>query len=175
MPTVAYRTIRSRRRFSNYPEVRKGLMRVLDDIVKPHLIQRFELVVMNWRHRPSFKGRKFIRPDRIWVNVFPAGDKESVKIYGFVTKGTKRHKIRARNAPRLAFLWGGVGSYKPKTAPKGKIGGPGKVAGGRMHFPPAVNHPGSKARKFEEVIRDDEKAWFARTMENAWRRIIRRL
>lgn len=175
MPRVAYRAVRTRRRFANYPQVRKELARTLDDIVKPHFIQRFDLVVMNWKHRPTFKGRKFIRPDRIWVNVFPAGARESVKIYGFVTKGTRRHVIRARNAPRLAFLWGGKGSYKPKTAPKGKIGGPGKVVGGRMHYPLAVVHPGSEAREFEKVIAADEKRWYSRTMENAWRRAIRRL
>lgn len=175
MPTVAFRTVRSRQRFANHSEVRKALGRTLDRIVKPHLIRRFDGVVANWKHQPVFKGRKFIRPDKIWVNIFPSGDKESVDIYGFVTRGTKAHKIRAKNAPRLAFMWGGPGSYKPKTKPVGKIGGPGIVVGGTLRRPFEVNHPGTKARDFEKAIRDDEKAWFSRTMENAWRRAIRRI
>ena len=175
MPTVAYRVIRTRKRFTAYKEVKRELERTLDDVVKPHLIQRFNIVVMNWRHKPTFKGRKFITTDKIWVNVYPAGDRESVQIYNWVTKGTKRHPIRARRASRLAFMWGGKGSYKPKTKPRGKIGGPGVVVGGRMHYPQAVMHPGTEARDFENVIRADEKRWFSRTMENAWRRAIRQL
>lgn len=172
MPTVAYRTIRSRRRFANYPQVRRDLGIVLDDIVKPHLIQRFEIVVKNWRHRPDFKGRKFIRPDRIWVNVFPAGSAEDVQIYKWVTGGTKKnYKIPKAGPGFLSFKTG----YKPKTKPKGKIGGPGVFTGPRISFVGQVTHPGIEARKFEEVIAKDEKAWFSRTMENAWRRTIRRL
>lgn len=175
MPTIAMRVTRGRRKFVKHPEIRRYLGLVLDQIVKPHLIQRFNLVVMNWKHQPTFKGRKFITTDRIWVNVFPSGDKEDVDIYRFVTKGTKRHRIRARNAPYLAFMWGGKGSYKPKTKPVGKIGGPGIVVGGTLRRPFEVNHPGSEARNFEKAIKDDEKRWFSRTMENAWRRAIRRL
>jgi len=175
MPTVAFRVVRSRQRFANYPAIKKELARTLDKEVKPHLIQRFNIVVMNWDHRPDFKARKFIRADSIWVNVYPTGDKENVMIYGFVTKGTRRHKIKAKNAPALAFMWGGKGSYKPKTKPKGKIGGPGIVVGGTLRRPVEVMHPGSEARDFEGVIAEDEKRWFSRTMENAWRRAIRRL
>ena len=96
-------------------------------------------------------------------------------IYGFVTGGTKPHKITARRAPTLVFMWGGPGSYKPKTKPKGKIGGPGIVVGGTLHRPVSVNHPGTEARDFESTIADDEKPWFSRTMENAWKRAIRKL
>ena len=175
MPTVAFRAVRTRRKFINYPKVKRELERTLDDEAKPRFIQRFRLVVMNWKHQPDFKARKFIREDKIWLDVFPAGDKEDVAIYGFVTGGTKPHKIRARRAPRLAFMWGGPGSYKPKTAPKGKIGGPGIVVGGTLRRPYEVQHPGTEARDFEGVIRDDEKRWYSRTMENAWRRAIRSL
>jgi hypothetical protein len=175
MPKVAFRTVRSRQRFANYAEVKKELAKTLDRVVKPHFIRRFDLVVMNWKHQPDFKARKFIRPDKIWLNVFPAGDKEDKDIYFFVTKGTKPHRIAARRAPRLAFMWGGVGSYKPKTAPRGKIGGPGIIVGGTLHRPVAVQHPGTEARDFEGVIAEDEKRWYSRTMENAWRRAIRKL
>ena len=175
MPTVAFRTVRSRQRFANYKVVKKELGDTLDNVVKPHMIRRFDLVVMNWKHQPKFKARKFIRLDRIWLDVYPTGKEEDVAIYGYVTKGTRPHKITAKNAPRLAFMWGGPGSYKPKTKPKGKIGGPGIVVGGTLRRPYSVNHPGSEARDFEGTIRDDEKPWFSRTMENAWRRAIRKL
>jgi len=38
-----------------------------------------------------------------------------------------------------------------------------------------VQHPGIKAREFEEVIAEEELPWFRNTMENIWRRTIRAL
>ena len=173
MPTVAFRVTRRRRKFIKAPEVKKKLGVVMDNEVKPHFLAAFRRVVANWKHKVEFKARKFIRTDRIWLDVFPTG--EHKKIWIFVTKGTRAHIIRAKNAPVLAFLWGGKGSYKPKTKPVGKFGGPGVVTGGTMHFAKEVHHPGSEGRDFEKAIRDDNKKWFSRTMENGWRRIIRSL
>ena len=175
MPTVAFRAIRSRRKFMHSAKVKRQLAAVLDDKVKPHFIQRFKMVVANWDHKPEFEGRKFIRPDKMWVNIFPAG--EHKKIWIFVTKGTRKHLIpkHPKTDGTLAFQWGGKGSYKPKTKPPGKFGGPGVVIGGEMHFPKQVKHPGSEGRGFEKIIREDEKPWFSRTMNNSWRRIIRAL
>lgn len=173
MPTVAFRTVRKRRKFIKYPKVKRGLAVVLDDTVKPHFLDAFKRVVANWKTQIQFKARKFIRPDRIWLDVFPAGANK--KIWEYVSGGTSAHTISAKGGGRLAFLWGGKGSYKAKTKPPGKFGGPGTVSGGTMHFPQTVNHPGSAAREFEKTIMEDNKAWFSRTMENAWRRIIRSL
>jgi len=146
---------------------------VIDNEVKPHFIQRFKMVTANWKHQVDFQARKFFEADKIRLNVFPAG--ENKKIWIYVSGGTRPHRIRAKRAKTLAFLWGGHGSYKAKTKPPGKFGGPGTVVGGTMHFPPAVNHPGSEPREFEKIIAEDEKDWYNRTMENAWKRAIRSL
>ena len=172
MPTVAYRVIRSRRAFVNAPQVRKVLEQVLDSEVKPHFVGEFEKVVANWKNKPRFKGRKFITADSIAVNVYPEGTK-SKEIYGYVTKGTRPHIIRAKNVPYLVFMWGGPGSYKAKTGTGGKFGGPGIVAGGKLTVRRQVNHPGNAPRDFEGVIRKKEAPWFSRIMENAWKRAIR--
>ena len=173
MATVAYRVIRSRRVFVNAPEVRAVLDAALDREVKPHFVKEFDKVVANWKHKPDFKARKFVTTDAIKVNVYAAG--ENKEIYGYVTGGTRPHTIRAKNAPMLAFMWGGPGSYVPKTQPVGKYGGPGKVSGGTLHRFKQVQHPGTKARNFEKAIREEQAPWFSRTMENAWRRAIRNL
>jgi len=171
MPTVSFRVIRSRRVFVNATRVRKVLEAALDNEVKPHFIDAFKEIVSDWDNAPDFQARKSIKTDSIEVTVYPTG--KNKKIYEYVTKGTRAHIIEAKNAPRLAFMWGGPGSYKPKTAPGGSWGGPGTVSGGKMTFRKQVHHPGTKARKFEEFIRKREKVWFSRTMENAWRRAIR--
>ncbi len=173
MATVAYRATRSRQKFVKMPQVKAELAKVLDSEVKPELLYRFNRVTANWNTKISFRSRKFIKIDSISVTVFPFG--KNKQIWGYVSFGTQPHKIRAKNAPMLAFQWGGYGSYKPKTAPIGKFGGPGTVTGGTLRFMKEVNHPGSEGRKFEEAIRADYKKDFSRTINNAFRRIIRRL
>ena len=173
MPNVAYRAIRSRRAFVNAPKVKAVLEQALDGEVKPHFIKAFEWVVANWEHKPDFKARKSIGADAISISVYPAGANK--KIYIYVTKGTRPHPIprTPKSKGWLAFMWGGPGSYKAKTAPGGKFGGPGVVVGGKMTFAKQVQHPGFEGRNFEKVIKDDNKRWFSRTMESAWRRAIR--
>ncbi len=173
MPTIAYRATRSRRKFVKSQKVKRLLGDALDNEVKPELIKRFNRVTVNWKKKPDFKSRKFVRLTSVAVNVFPAGEHKMIWVW--VSGGTKPHPISARRAPRLAFLWGGPGSYKPKTKPVGKFGGPGVVVGGTIHKPVEVDHPGTTAREFEKVIRDDFKTEFSRIMNNAFRRIIRRV
>lgn len=174
MPTVAYRVNRGRRKFAQSAKVKRQLESHIDSQVKPELIKRFERVVVNWQHKPEFKARKFVTVDEIQVNVFPAGEHKMIWIY--VSGGTKPHEITPKNAyNRLFFEWGGPGSYKPKTRPVGRFGGPGVVMGGSLAVAKSVQHPGTEAREFEKAIRDDYRREFSRSMEAAWRRIIRSL
>jgi hypothetical protein len=151
--------------------VRQVLENALENEAKPHFVDAFKAIVADWDHAPDFAARKSITNDSITVSVYATG--KNKQIYEYVTKGTRPHTISAKNAPSLVFMWGGPGSYKPKTAPGGVFGGPGVVVGGKLTFRKQVHHPGTKARKFEEFIRKREKVWFSRTMENAWRRAIR--
>ncbi len=173
MPTIAYRAVRSRRIFVNAPKVKKYLEAGIDSEVKPHFLSKFRRVVSNWKHKVEFRARKFITVDAIKINIFAAGPHK--RIWVFVTKGTKRHKIPKvpKRKGSLAFMWGGPGSYIPKTSPPAKFGGPGAVRGGKMFFAKQVDHPGTKARPFPAEIRKEEKPWFNRTMENMWRRALR--
>ena len=171
MPTVAYRAVRKRRAFINAPKVRQILDSTLDNEVKPALIQQFNMRVDNWQHKPEFKARKFVRADSTAVTVFPAGPNK--EIYKYVTAGTSPHAITPKKAKFLVFTWGGPGSYKAKTAPGGKFGGPGVIVGGELTRAKGVHHPGFPGRHFEKYIKKDYEREFRRTMENAWRRAIR--
>ena len=93
-------------------------------------------------------------------------------IYGYVNDGTKPHPIFAgyytglSSKMALSFQWGGKGSYRPKTHP-GVIGStPGGPSGPRVAMP-YVQHPGTKARKFDEAIRKKWEPMFKRRMEDA--------
>jgi hypothetical protein len=170
MPQVAYRVVRSRRKFVKAPEVKRMLGNAIDAEVKPHYIERFKEVIADWKHKPEFKSRKFIKTDSISVDVYPAGPHKD--IWKWVSRGTKGPYPIPKAGPRyLAFQLG----YQPRTRPRGKFGGPGKATGPWIRGVMQVQHPGIKAREFEEVIAEEEKQWFSSTMENIWRRTIRAL
>jgi len=110
------------------------------------LLKEYEKVVADWEHQPRFvaKVKAFL------IHVTAEGP--HAKIWYYVSKGTRPHKIRAKNAKALSFVWGGPGSYQPRTKPIGKFGGPGTVTGGERVAFKEVNHPGNKARRFGLVI-----------------------
>lgn len=171
MPTIAFRAVRSRKRFFNAAtgdRIKELLGQRMEEEVKPHLIDQFEEIVADWDHKVQFKGRKYIGPDSVRVAVFPTG--KNKKIYEWVTKGTKPHIIEPKNAPMLVFQLG----YIPHTSPGGGYGGAGRATGptvGAMH----VDHPGTKAREFEKHIRRKNENWYSRKMEVIWKWAIRRL
>ena len=147
-------------------EIRKTLED--DNIVR--LGPELDKIVATWENKPRFKirvgynyrpigqesytGRVYKRGSLV-LGYRLVGTKKAMQIWTWLNLGTKRHKIRAKNAPRLAFMWGGPGSYKAKTTPGGrslKFGGPGTVSGGMLHRPVEVDHPGNKPRDFDGYI-----------------------
>ena len=94
----------------------------------------------------------------------------SDEIYGYVNDGTPPHPIPKvpKISGSLAFQWGGKGSYKAKTAPR-VIGSTGGGPTGPMVFPKQVQHPGTKARNFDDEIQKKWTPKFKRHMEKAMR------
>lgn len=166
MPRVAFRSVRSRSRFVHIKRVREKMERHLEKKIKPRLIREHEKIVADWDHKPTFKGRKYLDEDSVRITVHPDGPHKD--IWYWVTGGTRPHVIRARNAPFLVFATG----YIPHTSPGGGYGGPGE-AKGDVVSKKQVDHPGIKARKFEEHIARKFNSWFKRSVENAWRRATR--
>lgn len=172
MATVAYRAIRGRRKFMRHREVRHKLHTFIADVVMPKYKADFDKIVSDWKNRPEFTIVNVLTLDAIKLDLIVGGDTKSVFIWKFNTGGTRSHPITARNFPTLRFKTG----YVPKTTPppSRSYGGPGKATG-KYVFPITVQHPGTKGREWEKFVREKNKRWFSRTMENAWRRIIRSL
>lgn len=166
------RWTRGRRKAPNWPEIAKEVKRTMDKTVKPELVKEFEKVVAKWEHKVQFGAMKKVRQAYTSVYVFPKGPDK--KIWTFVSGGTKAHAIPKKSgAKTLSFVWGGPGSYVPKTAP-GVYGGPGIVISGKPVAFKSVWHPGTKPRNFEHHIRERYKPQFQKHMENAMRRGVRR-
>lgn len=169
MPIVALREVRTRGRSPRWSNIAREIARVLDSKTKPELIKEHERRVENWDNKPGFKARKFVSRQAIKVTVFPTGGKGK-QLWEWTSKGTKPHKIVAKNAPVLAF----PSLYIPKTIPAGGFGGPG-ASGDEIIFAKEVNHPGTRPRKFPFFIAKNYKKTFVKDMENAARRGARKV
>lgn len=170
------RAVRSRGRRPDWNMIVKDVARAIDAEIKPLLISRFNEIVENWRHRPEFRARKIITTNNITLYVYPAGDEKWLWVLISRT-GSRPHLIVPRTKAALAFIWGGPGSYEPKTTPRPTWGGPGVVKGDtKLYIRKSVQHPGFAPRRFEEYITEDKelRKHVSRIIENALRRAIRR-
>lgn len=91
--------------------------------------------------------------DWILIQLYPSGNSltgasgTNNKIYGYVSQGTKPHVIKPKRSKYLRFLSG----YRAKTI-AGRIGSNAGGAYGTDVYAQTVNHPGTKAREFEETV-----------------------
>lgn len=152
-------------------EVRIGLKRVGDRTVRA-----YQAVVKNWERKPGFKAEIGSGGKQLYVRIKVTGSRRNIENWNRIDKtGAKPHVIRPKRAKLLRFVWGGPGSYAPKTnASPARFGGSGKVANGRVVYRKFVNHPGFKARKFSEAINKDSRELMDKEVRNGYRRGLRR-
>lgn len=95
-------------------------------------------------------------------------------IYRYVDQGTKPHEIWAGiytgKSDKKALAFGS--KFKAKTTPRVLGSGPG-FSGGDVIFRPFVNHPGTEAREFSEMIQKSWEPKFKREMEATLRTAVK--
>jgi hypothetical protein len=175
MAQMLFRNVRGSRRKAAIQDLnsiaRKELEKTIDAKVKPALIKSHEIVVANWEHKPKFQSRKFIRPERIAVNVFPTG--ENAKIWRFVDEGTRPHLMPEVTGKLMVFQAGGRYISKTLAKPARTVSGGGKVTGGTKVITmkrKAFTHPGNEPRNFTKQIAEDIQPSYRKEIENAFRR-----
>lgn len=99
-----------------------------------------------WSHKPEYQVAKEIGPNSITL-IFGTPD----PIWNMLDKGTRPHVIRPKHAKRLAFQWGGPGSYMAKTQP-GIIGSTRGGPTGDTVYRAFVRHPGTEPRRWTVAI-----------------------
>jgi hypothetical protein len=168
---ILMRAIKSKHK--NWTDIADELKRTIDRDVKPALLEYFQRIVKTWEHKPEFKAMKRVEKGGISIYVYPTGP--NANIWRYVSQGTRPHVIRPkRPGGKLAFPWGGYGSYKPHTSLGGHYGGPGIVVNPQPTVLPEVQHPGTEAREFERHISRWYRPKFTELMRNAIRRGARR-
>ena len=148
--------------------IMREIKRTINQDVKPDVLSHFKDIVQNWEHKPKFIAKTVVRKGEIALIARAAG--KNAKIWHYVSRGTRPHDISAKPGKRLAFMWGGHGSYQPKTSPGPYWGGPGTVRGGTLHRPQTVRHPGTEPRLFEEEVARVEGPRFQGRVSAAIRR-----
>jgi hypothetical protein len=158
---IVFRPITPSKKF-NTAAVRDAIDSEIEAVANDMLLD-FELTTATWEQDVKFEKMIEVKKDR--QEIFVGTDN---KIYRFVDKGTKRHKIRPKKAGgTLAF----PSMFIPKTSP-GKMVASFGQSGGDTLFAKEVNHPGTKPRKFSKNI---QKKWiklFPKRMDKAMKRAV---
>ena len=149
---------------------RKSLEKALKEQVSPALIKSHNLIVADWKNKPTFQTRISVRPEKISMTVFPVGD--AAGIYEIVDQGSPPHIIRAVKAKFLVFRLG----YQSKTLarPARTVSGGGKATGDVVRAK-LVHHPGSEGRFFSRQIAEDIRPDFKRIIDNTFRKVSKQL
>jgi len=141
--------------------MRRAFHKAFSNKIKPRVLNHFESIVEGWKHQPDFRARLYTSGD---IRLFVAPVGEYAMIWNYVSRGTRPHKIRARNAKALAFKWGGPGSYSAKTHPDKSYSIPAVRPKTEQVFFTEVDHPGTEPRLFEERFMKNYKYTFSQTI-----------
>lgn len=108
-------------------------------------ISKFQAVVRKWRHKPKFLKKRGKSTTGLRQLIELGGSDEDVRIFIFVDKGTKPHKIEPKPGGVLAFNVG----YSAKTSPVANSNaGTGVATGASVVTKKPIEHPGTEAREF---------------------------
>lgn len=172
---VLIREIRTINQRPDWTQILKAIEEKMEREVKPLALSYFDRVIKDWTLNIAFAARKRITKDEIVLYVYPTGDDafiwKTLSITGSGLYGPKhaKYEIAPKNADQLSFVWGGPGSYQPKTYPIGNYSGPGTVRDGKLRHFMRVMHPGVEPRLFEVQIGKDLTPRFREIIHNAIR------
>jgi hypothetical protein len=147
-------------------KVRQNLLNTLrseGNIVK----KEYEKTIATWNDPPKFEvliGLERKEGGTATVLIGPTGTELQVNKFVWTDEGTEEHPIEAKNAPFLVFQSG----YTPKTQP-GKIASGPANRFGEFVKKKQVDHSGTEARRFTEIIVKRRRKPFAQAMIEAAR------
>ena len=148
-------------------KLRLALLNGMRDVQKG-MLKDFQATTATWEHKVEFEVAKSIAIAQSPTAHVITTD----EIYNYVNNGTDPHPIFAgqytglSNKKALSFR---SGKYRPKTRPRVIGSTPGGATGPKIARP-YVEHPGTKARKFDEIIQKKWMPRFKRLMEQAMSR-----
>lgn len=141
----------------------------LDEVTEQTRV-KFQHVVARWKNQPRFIKRPAPSPDRksIKRQVIAQGDEHTLKIFGYVDKGTEPHIIAPKKPGGVLVF--NVG-YSAKTSPIANANvGTGMATGEKIVTRKPVQHPGSEGREFSGYFALEAQDALPGAIANALRR-----
>ena len=136
-------------------------------LVRDDMQAEFRKTVKGWEGaKPTFESVIEVSDRETSVLVGPGGNEEGAQKWEWLNSGTKPHVIAAKGAGRLAFYASG---FQSKTMPGVLSTRGGRKAASDFTRPQAVMHPGTEARKWDEMIQKIYQPRFQKRMEKAIR------
>jgi hypothetical protein len=135
--------------------------------ISADILLDFELTTATWKHKVKFERLVQIGPAEIVILV---GTDDT--IYGYVTKGTKKHIIKPRPENKRGLLFFNR-PFVPKTKPGKMVASVGYI-GPDLATARQVKHPGNEARKFDEQIQKKWRPIFKKRVEAAIKRAVKK-
>jgi hypothetical protein len=131
----------------------------------PFLVKDFEKTTAGWQgDKPKFTPVLKMDGAGITIQIRLAGSAHGREKWNWLNYGTKPHKIRAKAGKRLHFQTGYSAGSKPGTTFTSRASRSGGWAS-----KDEVNHPGTAAREWKDLIIKDNQPLFERWMSAAMR------
>lgn len=125
-----------------YQRIARNLPGIVDaaiqSLARDEGIPLFQNTTRTWQHKPTFET---IKQPRGWAI------KTTDQIYNWVDQGTRPHTITAKNVPFLVFRY----PYRSATVPN-VISSRAAARGNNWARKRSVQHPGTEARNFTDII-----------------------
>ena len=139
-------------------------------------VKLYSEIVSDWDNKPGFKIQVGSGTKVQYMRIFPTGSSKVKTIFYSVDRGTKKRSIKAKDKRFLSFKWGGAGSYKGRTTAVPTWGNAVSISNPTLFRMKETRATHSiKARQFHRVIEPDLKSSTFRSINNAVRRIGRKL
>lgn len=154
-------------------KVRYELETAVDEVAERTRV-KFQHVVARWKNQPRFIKRPAPSPDRqsIKRQVVAQGDEHTLKIFGYVDKGTEPHIIAPKKPGGVLVF--NIG-YSARTSPIANANvGTGQANGEKIFTQKPVQHPGSEGREFSGYFALEAQDALPGAIVNALRRVSAR-
>jgi hypothetical protein len=149
----------------------QGVIRSIENAQKtrtaPDVKRLFKKTTEGWHNKPSWQHKQTTTHNRIGIEIFSTGPNSDQ--YALVNAGSGPHPIVATNSGGwLRFQPGYRSATRPRILASHAYSRFGNYIAAR-----SVNHPGFKAREFDQAIADHYRKTFADDMQDAVDSVVR--
>lgn len=127
-------------------------------------------VTKTWENKVVFRVQEKQERGVTKFQIVAEGSEDALRIFGYVDKGTKPHRIEPKTAEGVLSFWT---RFEPRTAPVAKADVGSGRSWGEIVWVRGVDHPGSEAREFTEYAMLEAGEAYEQRVEELLERVRR--